>query len=317
MGTVNIFPLDDMKNTPFSFEKGIEHLNNNGVFITSDEREADMYVTRFFPIKNKWEQITWLLRHRYIPILVWTDEPRFCTLTQTYFKSKPYIPSIHIMNCYTGDVLINPWCVFGYWAITKKLEYISDDCTDNKKMICSMGSYRNEPLILYNKNIDLTDYRQKLSIYGYQKGIVDICGPNWPKMISITTNTRKVKDWHKEKLDFLQNYRFNIAIENTLIHNYITEKIWDPITVGCLPIYYGNDNIYSIFKQKSFIDTNKFNSFNSLFDYIINMTRQEYLERINSCIETYNRAFNDIDFSKEYHNMVDMIINKIRTIISK
>ena len=42
------------------------------------------------------------------------------------------------------------------------------------------------------------------------------------------------------KEDFLANYRFNLCPENSLGEGYITEKIFESIASGCIPIYWGD-----------------------------------------------------------------------------
>jgi hypothetical protein len=42
-------------------------------------------------------------------------------------------------------------------------------------------------------------------------------------------------------------------MENTKIYGYITEKIIFAFWAGCLPIYYGTEEIFSIFNRKAFI----------------------------------------------------------------
>ena len=39
-------------------------------------------------------------------------------------------------------------------------------------------------------------------------------------------------------MDVFRRYRFCIAIENTVAHDYITEKLWDAFAAGCVPVYY-------------------------------------------------------------------------------
>lgn len=41
------------------------------------------------------------------------------------------------------------------------------------------------------------------------------------------------------KEDFLANYKFSICVENSLGEGYITEKIFECISSGCIPIYWG------------------------------------------------------------------------------
>jgi len=41
---------------------------------------------------------------------------------------------------------------------------------------------------------------------------------------------------------YLQNYRFNICPENSDYDGYVTEKIFQAIDAGCIPVYYGSNN---------------------------------------------------------------------------
>lgn len=44
-----------------------------------------------------------------------------------------------------------------------------------------------------------------------------------------------------DKLRYLRNYRFNLCPENSSANGYVTEKIFEAIASGCVPIYTGND----------------------------------------------------------------------------
>ncbi|XP_076638056.1 alpha-(1,3)-fucosyltransferase 10 [Colletes latitarsis] len=41
-------------------------------------------------------------------------------------------------------------------------------------------------------------------------------------------------------LSFIGNYKFTIAFENAVCQDYITEKLWRPLIVGSVPVYYGS-----------------------------------------------------------------------------
>ncbi|XP_020288118.1 alpha-(1,3)-fucosyltransferase 10 isoform X2 [Pseudomyrmex gracilis] len=43
-----------------------------------------------------------------------------------------------------------------------------------------------------------------------------------------------------EFLSFVAEYKFTIAFENAICDDYITEKLWRPLIVGSVPIYYGS-----------------------------------------------------------------------------
>ena len=55
-------------------------------------------------------------------------------------------------------------------------------------------------------------------------------------------STKRVPD----KLGLLGQYMFCIAIENSIDLDYITEKLWEAFSAGCIPIYYGSPNIKDI-----------------------------------------------------------------------
>ena len=46
-----------------------------------------------------------------------------------------------------------------------------------------------------------------------------------------------------DKYDFISKYKFNIAFENSAVPGYTTEKVMEPLSVGSVPIYYGNPRI--------------------------------------------------------------------------
>jgi len=66
------------------------------------------------------------------------------------------------------------------------------------------------------------------------------CGnPNWNQ--SLTESDPN--NWAKEKLTLAKEYLFTIAIENSLEYDYVTEKLWQPLAAGSIPIYLGAPNI--------------------------------------------------------------------------
>ena len=40
-----------------------------------------------------------------------------------------------------------------------------------------------------------------------------------------------------------RQYLFTIAIENSLEYDYVTEKLWQPLAAGSVPIYLGAPNV--------------------------------------------------------------------------
>lgn len=63
-----------------------------------------------------------------------------------------------------------------------------------------------------------------------------------------------------DKADFMPNYKFTIAVENTSAPGYTTEKLLDAWAYGTVPIYYGNPDIGKEFNEEAFINCHKYNS---------------------------------------------------------
>ena len=40
----------------------------------------------------------------------------------------------------------------------------------------------------------------------------------------------------------MRRYKFCVAMENSIRQDYMTEKLWDGLIAGCIPIYLGNNN---------------------------------------------------------------------------
>ena len=71
------------------------------------------------------------------------------------------------------------------------------------------------------------------------------------------------------KLDFLSNYRFSLAIENAAYPGYTTEKILESKMAGTIPIYWGNPLVYEDFNSDSFINVHGFPSITAAVDHIL------------------------------------------------
>lgn len=55
-------------------------------------------------------------------------------------------------------------------------------------------------------------------------------------------NTDIKKLYNDNKWEFIRNYKFNICPENSNKEGYVTEKIFEAINAGCIPVYWGSNN---------------------------------------------------------------------------
>lgn len=83
-----------------------------------------------------------------------------------------------------------------------------------------------------------------------------------------------------DKLDFISQYKFNIAIENSSAPGYTTEKIMEPFVSDTLPLYWGNPLIEDDFNPQTFINLHDFNSIEDAVNFIICVDNNDnlYLE---------------------------------------
>lgn len=56
------------------------------------------------------------------------------------------------------------------------------------------------------------------------------------------------------KIEMANKFKFTLALENSRVNGYITEKITDAFTANTIPIYFGADDIKQEFDPKSFIN---------------------------------------------------------------
>jgi hypothetical protein len=80
------------------------------------------------------------------------------------------------------------------------------------------------------------------------------------------------------KRDVLTQTRFAICYENVRdLPGYITEKIFDCFFSGCVPIYWGADNVTNYIPADCFIDRCRFRDTREVYDFIKAMTEQEFI----------------------------------------
>ena len=56
-----------------------------------------------------------------------------------------------------------------------------------------------------------------------------------------------------KKVEFIKDYKFTIAFENSVCEGYTTEKIFEPMVMNSMPIYFGNPLVDKDFNKDSFI----------------------------------------------------------------
>ena len=277
---ISIFRADPMTFTPFSVDKPLnEILATGGITFVDTPSKADIILARREDALQTYGSFN-------KAFAIWTYEPRFNYQRGCVANISGVRNPVHIMNAYNGTIYADKF----YYFRASQLDFdrMMRLFADKPKRGVMLASYRRPPTpVLYEgRNIDLQEYRQHLGTHLLESGFCDIYGRNWPESTRISGNSREGA-WRAAKHDILKSYAVNIAFENTIIPNYVTEKFWDAVVNACLPIYHGADNgIYEIFPEQCFIEASG-KSVESLADQIVNMTLKEMQARYAACVRAY------------------------------
>jgi hypothetical protein len=91
-------------------------------------------------------------------------------------------------------------------------------------------------------------------------------------------NNRQLPDdsgW-KSKLDTIARYKFTLAFENSISADYVTEKFFDALLAGSVPVYRGAPNIADFAPGADcFIDTSQFSGPRDLAEYLSYLDQHE------------------------------------------
>lgn len=240
--------------------------------------------------------------------LVWCDEPLWSMVYQRVDMQKNafilpgetldsggYV-TVEAMNCFTGNVLFcnHHFLLDIYQLDAKNLERhstvgFSPLPAVGERRIAAFLTYRNggiwnfhHPSGIYGLNT----LRSRIALEGRLFGRVDVYGQGWPHDMALDEDAALVgEDVFSQKIRQYRRYQFALCLENTWSPYYVTEKIWQPILAGCLPIYHAGPQhtIYQDFPKGSFIDSHEFDHPADIFDFVDRMTDSEFAQRMALC----------------------------------
>lgn len=92
------------------------------------------------------------------------------------------------------------------------------------------------------------------------------------------------------KLDTMARYKFTVAFENASETDYVTEKFYDPLIVGSVPIYLGAPNVEEFSPgEECFINVSDFDGPESLSRFLLDLSRDPV--RYSEYFEWKNKPF--------------------------
>jgi hypothetical protein len=277
-----IYMPDGMTNTPFASERWLSEM---GAVRVDSMAEAE------FVVAMRFKDVAAVADSPAKTYLLWTHEP---FLSDTALESLPLANGgqVHVFNVHNGRVYTDNYFYCDGAGEVPLLEDGSGLNTDfADKTVSVAAAMRDWQLVVEGMDRSLCRKRAAFALDLYRAGQAKIIGKNWPDGVA-TGDSRYFQREHK-KTEFLRTTNFNLCPENTDADFYVTEKIWEAIAAGCLPIYHANGTIYQSFPPSSFVDMRSFKDGRELGAFLAAMSFEEYKRRINACREIFNRGIRE------------------------
>lgn len=103
----------------------------------------------------------------------------------------------------------------------------------------------------------------------------------------------------EHKKPIMEQYKFSICYENAKdIPGYITEKIFDSFFAGCVPVYWGANNVTDVIPKNTFIDKRDFTTYEDLYRFLTSLSDKEYLGYLQN-IENFLNSAQALPFKSE------------------
>lgn len=164
------------------------------------------------------------------------------------------------------------------WPQPLELNYKKENF-ENKKLIINISANKNSthPLELYSERLLVI----KL-LNSYYPNDFDLFGFDWQNFAEANLNKEVYKgSLDLDKLEVLYKYKFAIVYENAKVNGWVTEKLFDCLRGGCIPIYVGAPDIDTYVPHELFIDPRKYANMEEMFSYMAKMGEKEHEQWLN------------------------------------
>ena len=209
------------------------------------------------------------------------------------------------------DNLVDGEYFLKYCYPNPKRSYVKGQPFSDKKLGCIINAFKiytaNGVGELYSKRMDVIE---KLAS---EEGF-DLFGMGWDKCKTPSV-LKANKGPVKSKAETYANYRFAFAIENTGNEKgAVTEKMFDAMAAGCVPVYLGAPNVTDYVPANCFVDMRDFDSVEKLWEFLGAMDEGAY-EKYQKNIEKYLSSeaydqFTSVGYVRTMLDAIDKVMNK-------
>ena len=144
-------------------------------------------------------------------------------------------------------------------------------------------------------------------------GVVDLYGRGWDRWWSRSAmwlpywqNRNALMSIYKggcsSKFEMLQNYEFCLCFENMSMDGYITEKIFDCLYAGTIPLYMGAPDVSAYIPADVLVDCRKYSTWKEMWEDIATMPAENI-----EAMRTAGRNFLQSDQAKKFYDSIQHI----------
>lgn len=190
---------------------------------------------------------------------------------------------------------------------------------ETKKLLALVAANKSAPSwkailmkLYYGSRVKLIYPVRKRFVEGLAKiKSIDLYGKGWD-----TDRNESVRSVYKGlvpadgKLDTLAKYKFTLCFENAIFPGYVTEKLFDALLAGSVPVYLGDPYIFESVPNNTFVDARTFKNITDLHQYLDDMPEDIY-EQYRKAGQDFltSPAFKDFDYKTFAGKVLNLIEN--------
>lgn len=145
-------------------------------------------------------------------------------------------------------------------------------------------------------------------------GVVDLFGMGWSKWWSHRSmwppywfNYGRLMSIYRgscgSKFETLSRYRFSLCFENMAMQGYLTEKIFDCLYSGTVPLYLGAPDIDALVPKEAFVDCRNYSSWSQLWESVRDMPDSQW-----QAMREAGRDFLRSEAGRRYYTSLDTML---------
>jgi alpha(1,3/1,4) fucosyltransferase len=182
----------------------------------------------------------------------------------------------------------------------------------SKKIVAINGHHKpiSKNQELYSKRIEA------LSVFS-KYDAADLYGRGWdswltgcnlwiPYLLNRSSLMKIFRGSSKSKYETLSGYDFCLCFENMRMDGYITEKIFDCLYAGTIPLYLGAEDVTAYIPDNIFVDCRKFYSWEDLLKHVQSMSTDD----INLMRDAGKDFMQSKNISPYFHSLDNIFLNQ-------